>query len=149
MGPQSLATLDLEADKESIKAGHVVNVEVMVTSQLALRGYQVELVVSGGTAGSLVLEDISIDAQDTDFLFYGLSYLSAFNETKGQMTAALSDGSAGASSAKHVATFTFRASNDASGEFTITLEAGATLLRDESNQTVEWEPGDPVVVQVE
>jgi hypothetical protein len=150
MGPQSVATVTLTADEEAIRPGHVVNVEVTVTSpETALRGYQVELAVSGGTAGSLVLEDISIDAQEADFLFYGLSYVSAFNESKGQMTAALSEGSAGASSAKHLATFTFRASNDAGGEFTIALGASATLLRDEVNQTVEWQPGDPVVVQVE
>jgi hypothetical protein len=150
MGPESVATVTLTADEEAIRAGHVVNVEVTVTSaETALRGYQVELPVSGGTSGSLVLEDISIDAQAADFLFHGLSYVSAFNESKGQMTAALSEGSAGASSAKHLATFTYRASNDASGEFTITLGTSAILLRDEGNQTVEWEPGDPVIVQVE
>ncbi len=115
------AEIELRATRRSLRAGEVVNVHVILTTALDdLRGYQLHLGARGGRTGSLVPVDIAVAprkgapfAEDTPW--------QAFNLGTTQMVAGLDGPGIAVPAGAYLATFTFRATENAEGEFIIEL----------------------------
>ncbi len=96
---------------------------VRVFSKHAIRdfvGYQLDVAVSGGTAGQLELLDITIEPR-ADFIFAGRTdTLEAVNVSNGQMLC-LIENMSGAPAAAHayLATYTYRIPPTANGDFVV------------------------------
>ncbi len=103
-----------------VRAGELVEVDVFLSTPLDdLRGYQLHLATGGGTHGTLELVDVAIaDEAVLD------SAWSAFNIVSGQMVAG-TDVPGRRVEAGYLATFTYRASSDARGTFTVDVLHGA------------------------
>ena len=142
------ATLQLIASDDVIRRGETVTIEVYLSSSSAFRAYQVALRVSGGSAGTLTLEDVTIDGVRSDFLFHGEAFVTAVNETFGRAAGALFEGGVPAASAKYLATLTFRATQDAGGAFTVDVDAAETLLRDDGLAECLWEFDAPITITI-
>jgi hypothetical protein len=131
------ARLVLQASSGRVHPGEVVHVEVYLDDPLPdLRGYQLHLSATGGTRGRLDLVDIGIakrgvlddtaasDRTDADFTdrSRGMApFWSAFNQEIGQMVVGLDGPGLSVSAGSYLATFTYRASEDAQGRFTVEL----------------------------
>ncbi len=127
-----------------------------------IRGFQLHVGVSGGSRGTLELVDISIN-NSPSFVFFGLEYWEAFNVQLAQMTAGLDD--PGISTATdtdgvigfngYLATFTYRASDDAEGTFFVDLlhdasdeEQRTFLFPTPSTGTIDIQFAQPATVTV-
>ncbi|MEK6676905.1 MAG: hypothetical protein AABZ47_14790 [Planctomycetota bacterium] len=130
-------------------ANSVLTVNVFVDSPIALRGYQTALDVSGGSAGTLSLESLVVTDTRTDFVFHTLSDVPAIDNGNARVASALFSGAASGSPSKYLATYTYRASSNAAGTFTISIRTEDTMLRDENSGSVNWEVGDVAEVTVE
>ncbi len=102
-----------------IRPNETVLVDIFVNEALDdLRGYQLHLNVSGGLSGGLETIDISVQPRETRAF---VSDWRAFNLTTRQIVAGLDgDGSAVPLNA-YLATFTLKASSNASGSFAVEL----------------------------
>jgi hypothetical protein len=135
------ARLALIVDRASIAPNDVAEVDVILTHALEdLRGYQLHVGVSGGIGGRLDLIDIAIRQQSAlgsdadgrstrEARSQATAFWSAFNVGTRQMVAGLDQAGVSAQAGAYLATFVFRASPDAIGEFTV------ELLHDEKDAT--------------
>jgi hypothetical protein len=146
--PQARASLVLRAP-ESLRAGEIVEVDVHLGSGLeALRGYQLHIGLRGGRRGRLELEDIIVDASRRDYAFAETpATWSAFNREIAQMYAGLEDGEgtpveAGA----YLATFVYRASRDARGDFVAEVRYDGSTLFPEDRTFLFGRHAGPVAV---
>ena len=115
-----LATLTARPDSDQIRSGELVRVDVHLTSGLDdLRGYQLHLAASGGTRGSLILEDITVTKRG-DAVFGPTAWM-AFNVDTAQMVAGLDGAGVNVSSKGYLASFYYRASSDAAGRFVVDI----------------------------
>jgi hypothetical protein len=115
------AGVRLQADRRSLRPEETVEVDVFLASPLHdLRGYQLHIGVSGGQGGTLDLVDIAVHDRK-DSAFAGVTDWQAFNVETGQMVAGLDTAGPATPSDAYLATFTFQASPDTSGAFTIEL----------------------------
>ena len=138
----------LVPEDDGIKPGTTVAIEAYVESESDLRAFQVALSVTGGTAGTLTLEDVTIENTRSDFLFNGLSSVEAEDLNNGRAASALFDGGAEATTPQYLAVFTLRASNDAAGSFTVDFRSADTLLRDAARHSCTWDSAAPVVITI-
>ncbi len=138
------AVLRAVADARSIKAGSEVQVRMFVDEPLdALLGYQLTAVVSGGRRGSLELMDIAVESRRDAVYTGAANAFSAFNIENRQMLAGDFDGPVSTRANGYLATFTFRASEDAVGAFVV------DVVRDDLTQTlmVGAEQSEEIVVR--
>ncbi len=133
-GPATIG-MTMSAVPASGSAGDLFDVEVFGGEFANLRGYEIGLSASGGTTGSLTLEDIVVDELRSDYVFAGLGPFQSFDTSTVRMLNAL-DGDAVASlTAKYLATFKFRASADASGTFTVSARPDPDTFAVDSSST--------------
>jgi hypothetical protein len=112
-----------------VQPGGQVDVQVLLAAALAdLRGYQLHVAASGGRRGALRLTDMTIEKQ-ASHVFAGRAFWQAFNLDTQQVLAGLDDAGIHTHPHAYLATFTFQASPDAIGEFTI------NLLHDDGDRT--------------
>jgi hypothetical protein len=115
------AGLRLEASSKRVRPGDVIEVDVFLDGALSdLRGYQLHVADTGGDHGGLVLADIFIERRK-DAAFAGLPAWEAFNVRTQQMLAGLDGAGVQTKAGAYLATFVFRAGDDARGTFTIDL----------------------------
>jgi hypothetical protein len=127
--PLGSTGLSARASAAQVAPGETVLVDVHLDGAVKdLRGYQLHVLASGGEAGRLELIDISVRAAD-DRAFAGLPAWEAFNVGRGQMVAGLDSAGIAVPAGAYLATFTYRASEDAAGEFSI------DVLADDSDET--------------
>ncbi len=122
LGKQAIerARVTLETTPTVITPCALVEIDVYLDTPLDdLRGYQLHLGVAGGLRGQLELIDISIDGAA---VFDGHGPWTAFNVETGQMVAGLDQAGIHVEPG-YLATFTYRATCDARGEFTVELHA--------------------------
>ncbi len=121
-GPGTVGTTELVAVPVPLSLSPNVR-RVRVFSKHAIRdfvGYQLDVAVSGGTAGQLELLDITIEPR-ADFIFAGRTdTLEAVNVSNGQMLC-LIENMSGAPAAAHayLATYTYRVPPTAQGDFVV------------------------------
>ncbi len=99
---------------------------------------EVAIDVNGGDSGTLVLDNVFIDADRPDFVFAGHSPVSINDTGRQRATSALWEGGESAvGRPRYLATFVFVASHDATGVFELTLrDDPETMLRDSLNQPI-------------
>jgi hypothetical protein len=103
------------------RPGELVEVDVFLDDAIEdLRGYQLHVTAHGGAAGRLELADVFIDSRK-DAAFAGLPAWEAFNVRTGQMLAGLDGAGVPTRPGAYLATFVFRAGDNARGTFTVDL----------------------------
>lgn len=146
--PQAEVGVVLRAP-EAARAGEIVEVDVHLGSALkALRGYQLHIGLRGGRRGRLELVDIIVDSSRRDYAFAETpATWSAFNKEIAQMYAGLEDGEgtpveAGA----YLATFVYRVSDDARGDFVAEVRYDDSTLFPEDRTFLFGRYAGPVAV---
>ncbi len=120
--------LQLAPSTRSIKPGEVLTVDVLITGVTDFRGYEVALDVTGGRKGSLGVESITVDRSRQNYVFGRHEAVDVGDVAGSRVVAAKIAGGVDAPEA-YLATFAFRASEDASGTFRIVVrEGGDTVL---------------------
>ncbi len=127
-----------------VAPGDLIDIDVMLIAPLDdLRGYQLHLRSSGGSSGHLRLIDISVSAETAprrddraqrgqrrtkaaqpgarDHVFAGHGYWDAYNITTGQLLVGRDEHGLPTAPVAYLATFTFLATQQARGTFTIEL----------------------------
>jgi hypothetical protein len=112
-------SMTLSAAQASVRPGGVVSVAARIDQPLAdLRGYQLHVETSGGHSGQLELVDMTIEPRKDVAL---ADQWRAFNLESAQLAAGRSSAGVSTAAGAYLATFTFRATKDASGSFVIDL----------------------------
>ncbi len=156
----SAASLTLASTARAVRRGERLEVEVYLATALDdLRGYQLHLGVSGGSAGTLDLIDIAIGRAQWSGPSgrRGAQYAfpwSAFNLDTAQMIAGRDEAGIPIASS-HLATFTYRVSDNARGVFAIELmqdpkdgDHRTFLFPTEAHGRIELHPAKPLIVNV-
>ncbi|NOT01721.1 MAG: hypothetical protein HOP29_13950 [Phycisphaerales bacterium] len=112
----------LVASAAHVQPGQTVGIDVRLGRLSTMRGYQVAVEVSGGSTGTLTLEEVFVDDQVGDYLFAGRNAMWGGDLSQSRLANVLNSGSVTTTTEKYACTFVFRASNDASGTFSITLQ---------------------------
>ena len=129
--------------------GELVSVDVVVGSVADLRGIQVAVDATGGQAGRLELEDVSIDIMRPDYLFANDQALNATDVYRGRAVSVLYDGLVSVMQPAYVATYTFRVSPEANGVFQIQVRRDAdTALRRAIGEPVAYQVGPAAQITV-
>jgi hypothetical protein len=147
------ATLHLVGSKKSIRPGGEVEVRVFIDGPVeALRSYQLDVNVTGGKAGALDLVDITIESRKDSAFTAMAGAFDAFNTSTGQMLSGLDqDNGVTIRDEAYLATFTYRASGDALGQFMIDVASGIdsqTYLVAPGNGQIRIQNTEPAVVTV-
>jgi glucose/arabinose dehydrogenase len=105
-----------------IEPGQTVEVEVFFDRALPdLRGYQLHLGTAGGHSGRLELVDIAVEPGRRDHVFTKQPFWAAFNTRVAQMVAGLDGAGVPTPAGGYLATFAYRASDDAAGVFEVNV----------------------------
>ncbi len=127
-GPGTI-DLWLTAVPSSGPGGILYNVELRADNFIKLDGYEAAIIITGGTQGTLTLENLFIDQQRSDYVFQGLgSPVSAFDPGRSRMMSALDGSGVNSSGPVYLGTFALRASGAAEGNFTVSLAGGTSTL---------------------
>jgi cysteine-rich repeat protein len=147
--PVGEATVRLWSSQHRITSGDEVEVEVFIDGPVgALRSYQLDLEVTGGRSGELELVDISVEARKDEVFARRRDVFDAVNRSTGQILSGLeADEGVPVRKTAYLATFTYRASSRAGGEFVIDL-ASETYLVAPGNGEITVLREKPVVVTV-
>jgi hypothetical protein len=111
----------LVGDRSEAAPGDLIDVDVYLKDAVAdLQGYQLHVEAAGGKRGALELVDVAIDER-REHVFAGLAGWRAFNVHTRQMLAGLDSPGVATRPGAYLATFTFQASPDAAGTFSVEL----------------------------
>jgi hypothetical protein len=138
--PIDSAALRVISAQRSVEPGGRVVVRVFTAGPIeALRSYQLEMATSGGKSGAVELEHIEIENRK-DHAFVGQDdRFSAFNVGNGTMLEGLeADHGRSVADDAYLATYVFRATADAAGQFVIELRFDS----DAGDQTFLVAPGN-------
>jgi len=106
-------------------------VDVFTGAVDELGAYEVALEVSGGTSGTLVLADIVIDDQRSDYAFGTATTIVAKNVSEGRVGVLREGGGVEVVGTKYLVTFIYQPASGASGVFDIAIKCdGASFLSD-------------------
>jgi hypothetical protein len=142
------ATLFASASRRVVNPGSNVQVRFFVDGPIeALRSYQLDAIVTGGEAGVLELVEIVIEDRKNAAFIGRLDDFSAFNTSTGQMLSGLeaNDGVV-VQKERYLATFTYKASKDASGTFVVDVHDQETFLIAPDNGQIVVEGTEPAVI---
>ncbi len=142
--------ITVDADQRCLSRGETVDVKVILTQPLDdLRGYQLDLDVSGGRAGTLELVAVELERTQA-FVFNGRGdTFDATNIEKSQVLCGLVGEGVETPASAYLATFTYRASEDAVGTFVIDVpKDGQTYLVATDNGKIEPTRITPAVILV-
>jgi formylglycine-generating enzyme required for sulfatase activity len=147
--PAGEATVQLWSSQHRITAGGKIEVEVFIDGPVeALRSYQLDLEVTGGRSGTLELVDISIASRKDEVFARRRDVFDAVNRSTGQILSGLeTDEGVPVRKTAYLATFTYRASSRARGEFVIDL-ASETYLIAPGNGEITVLSEKPIVVMI-
>lgn len=103
-------------------------IDVYIEGVDSLRGYQIRLTTGGGDSGSLNLEQVKVNENREDFVFYGSSVIDASTPLLGQLASVRSEGPTTATQASYLGTYAYTPTRDASGLFRVNVEIGANSV---------------------
>jgi len=122
------------------KPNDLLTFDLIVTGVTGLKTYQFSLDATGGSSGQLVRGRGSIDTQREDYIFGKRQAIASVDNVKGRIGCVVMRGVADVSVPQYLGTCTFRASPDASGEFTVQIRKNAdSFLAGEWNQELLYE----------
>ena len=143
-GPAITATSPLTA----IRAGDSFTVDTFVSGVADLGAFQVGLVAADGTTGEIIVEDVEIVGSRSDFVF-DPSAITVTDLSQFRAVGAMMQGGVIAEEPAYVATYTLRASHDASGTFSINVLTGeGSLLRDSDAIAIPYRAGRDLIITV-
>ena len=143
----SLAEFSLVPSAELVAPEQLVDVEVYVDCVDYLGTYEVSLTVTGGQTGALELEDLFIDTDREDYVFGAASIVSAVSLPGCKLGAMLQDGGVVVDEPAYLGTFTYRASADAGGVFSVTVrEHPHSFLEEPNGSLIPSSPGEGALV---
>ncbi|UCE61193.1 MAG: hypothetical protein JSU63_05475, partial [Phycisphaerales bacterium] len=122
----------LVPDVEIIQPLGTVAVDVFIGPAVDVAAYEVVVQVSGGIAGSLTLDGITIDEQRPDYVFASVpGAVSVVDEDGARASASVGSNGVEVLESAYLATFVYTADADASGVFDVTLRGNnASFLND-------------------
>ena len=140
VGDPNMATITVVPSQTVIMPGDVVTADVFVSGAPDVRSYQVKLAIRGGTQGTLVQEEMYLDAQRSDYIFAALDTLSGLDHPGGRIGAVLVDGGVSADEPSYLGTYRLRATENAAGAFEIhaTSADGASSIRASTNHPIAF-----------
>ena len=142
-------TMTVKALSETVKAGDLVKVDILLNKVSDVACYQFAVGAAGGKQGTLTLENIVIDSARKDFVFFGGQVIPAVDMTQGRAGALQMTGSRDVEKSAYIATAVFRASDDAKGTFEVNVIAGKeTFLRNDVANPVAFKVGTAAKIRI-
>ena len=130
------ATIDLAASRMFMRPGDTVDVDAYASGALSLRSYQVAVDASGGTAGGLIQDTLSIDPARDVLSPGGVTYIGT-DHVGGRIVNVREVGGEAVADDTYLATFSFRASPAADGTFTFSVRLADTGLANADSERVD------------
>lgn len=124
--PSPMVTV--KALQNTIQPGGTVTVDVFVSGALNVGAYQIQLGATGGSRGTLTLEQMAVNKQRPDFAYYqaGSELIDLQDKHHEWLGIVRMAGASDLVKPSYVGTFTFRASLDAAGVFQINVRSDST-----------------------
>lgn len=143
-------TMAVVASNSAIAPGEAVTLDVFVSGVPSLRTYQVTLGITGGDGGRLVVEDLWIDHDRSDYLFGTQQKLDAVDRTGDRMGGVMLEGGVEALNRTYVGSYNIRASADASGAFRVNVITNdrRSILMTPDNIELNFNAGADAVINV-
>jgi len=136
---QVSATVSIVPRQTTGKPNDVLAFDLFVSGVSGLKTYQFALDATGGSSGALVRGPGSIDTQRSDYIFGMRQAIASVDNVKGRLGCTVIRGAADVPAPLYIGTCTFRASADASGEFTIQARKNSdSFLTGERNQELPY-----------
>ena len=149
--PTEMGMITLEADQTSVLRGELVTIHVYMSGGADLRGYQVQLGVSGINRKRLRDESLFIDTDHPDYAFAGRASYVATNDSSRRIAAVLEEGGVINVERVYLGTYQFRAwpqSTMATVQVSVPPGDGSFFI-DSWNRAMGLEVGASVEVTVE
>ncbi|OWY63863.1 hypothetical protein B7486_50555, partial [cyanobacterium TDX16] len=129
--------LQVQPSLPSVQPGAAFTADVFISGSTELRAYQLSFKTTGGSAGSIVVEDVTVNPVHNAYVFGGLSPFTAKNAAEARVANALQAGAVETGDTAYLATVHLRASVAARGTFRIELEPnGRTILLDANSEVI-------------
>ncbi|NOS99275.1 MAG: hypothetical protein HOP29_01455 [Phycisphaerales bacterium] len=143
-------SLQLVPDRTALRAGQDLIVHVYADGVADFRGYQLAVDASGGRRGTLQLRNLEVDVNHKDYVFENHENYRAQDLSSGRLAGASGAGSVTSSGHAYLGSFTFHASDDASGRFRLAVRTGdeATVLVGSGRELIPLRPATQLTVQV-
>jgi formylglycine-generating enzyme required for sulfatase activity len=140
------ATVELVVNVSKCAPGDLLTVDAYVRNVTDLRGYQLQLEMSGGEAGSLACSELSIDRTRPDYVFQGAGQDWTFlNVDLCRLSSSLTQGGVTVGDdPKYLGTFVLASTPDAMGSFTLKLTAPepTSVLLNSTGQSLSFTSPD-------
>jgi hypothetical protein len=147
--PAGETTVVMAAAEDSLRGGDIIEVQVYLEGPvLALQSYQLGVYVSGGQRGHLELVDIRLTDRPGSAFFNRFEPFFAKNVATRQMLAGLNIGRVNVEARAGLATFIFKASPDAQGEFVVDLDRDGSYVIADFVHPIEIRKVKPAIVGV-
>jgi hypothetical protein len=119
----AVATMAVKPVQTNVQPGGTLSVDVFISGAVNVAAYQVQVAVTGGDKGKFTLESMTIDRQRQDFALYnsGAEMLDVQDKNTGWIGLVRVSGGTDMVKPAYVATFTFKASDDAAGTFKVQI----------------------------
>ena len=141
--------LSVSASDDFLDPEEWLYVDVFTAATDELGAYEVALEVTGGTAGTLVLADIDVDAERSDYVFGSATTIIVKNVAEGRVGVVREGGGMEITGTKYLATFVYQPASGASGVFEVALKGdGASFLNDGNGNLLAVTLGSEEVVGV-
>jgi hypothetical protein len=142
-------SLKMQSVDGPARPGDTIKVRALVDASNSLHSYQLHISVSGGRQGRLELVDIMIESRNDDLFADRADTFEAFNVESGQMLRGLDDPMASSRGPSgYLATFVYRVSKDARGEFVVDAAASQNYLIGPGNTEIIIESSIPAVIRI-
>jgi len=124
-------------------------VDVFVQGATNLRSYQIGVVVTGGTSGELLRDELRIETTRPDFIFGDREAISAADQVGGRLAGVLVDGGVNRPAASYLGTYSFHPSPNAAGTFQVSIDTGPkSFLADVGNEMVEFRTAPAALINI-
>ena len=118
-------------------------------ARAAVRHERISECISEGASGLLTTEELWMDTQRADYVFRGLEKLDAVDRVGKRLGAVLLSGGTQPIDTGYLGSYSLRASDDASGTFSVTISAKETsMVASKSNQIILFSEGPPAEITV-
>lgn len=141
-------TFEVQAAVESVSPGELFEIDVFGKNFNDIRAFEIGLDVSGGTTGSLRIENIVVRETRNDFAFKGHTYEHRVSAAKERILGALIYTKESSAGPKYLATFQLRASQKASGTFMVGVSTANTLVGTAIDRVTGVKAGNSVQITV-
>ncbi|NOS99274.1 MAG: hypothetical protein HOP29_01450 [Phycisphaerales bacterium] len=143
-------SLQLVPEKSAVRAGQDVIVHVYADGVADFRGYQLAVDAGGGRSGALELRNLAVNVNHKSYVFGHHESYRAQDLSTGRLAAAVGAGSVTNPGKAYLGSFTFHASDDASGTFRLAVRDGenATVLVGSGRRVIPLRSNAEVTVYV-